>query len=110
MLYECISDAILSDTIGGGRKAPSLLGDPMDYDDEIEPALAIHPDIQIISIGVTSDVLMRIDIDALELSENPHVPEEVKHLPMWALRSNVIGEAINSHYEMLDLRRTWNEE
>tara|TARA_Y100000401_G_scaffold62156_1_gene49359 strand:- start:3482 stop:3733 length:252 start_codon:yes stop_codon:yes gene_type:complete len=83
----------------------------MDYDDEFdEPALAIHPDIQIISIGLSSDLLMRIDLEALELTENPHVPDEMKRLPLWALRSNVIGEAINSHYEMLDLRRTWTEE
>ena len=89
---------------------PLSSGDDVEYDDETEPSLAIHRDIQIIAIGIPVGVLTRVDMDAMELGENPHMPEEIRGLPMWALRSNIIGEAINSHYEMLDLRRTWAEE
>ena len=93
-----------------GAHAPLVpFGVDVEYD-ETEPALAIHPDIQIIAIGISAEVLSRIDMEAIELEENPNVSHELRALPMWALRSNIIGEAINSHYEMLDLRRTWNEE
>ena len=82
----------------------------MEPDDEFEPALALHQNIRMVAVGIPDYVLDRIDIDAMQVSSNPECPEELRSLPLWALRSNIIGEAVSQMYEMQDLRRSWTEE
>ncbi|MBR87295.1 MAG: hypothetical protein CMM29_10940 [Rhodospirillaceae bacterium] len=91
------------------------LSDPsgvfVEYDDEeYEPALALQRSIQMIAVGLSEETLHRIDLDAMEVTTSPHTPEELRALPLWAIRSNIIGEAITQMYEMQDLRRSWAEE
>ncbi len=82
----------------------------MEHDDDFEPALALHQNIRMVAVGIPDYVLDRIDIDAMQVSSNPECPEELRSLPLWALRSNIIGEAVSQMYEMQDLRRSWTEE
>jgi len=63
-----------------------------------------------VAVGIPEEVLDRIDIDAMQVSSNPECPDELRSLPLWALRSNIIGEAVSQMYEMQDLRRSWTEE
>jgi len=82
----------------------------VEHDDDFEPALALHQNIRMVAVGIPDYVLDRIDIDAMQVSSNPECPEELRSLPLWALRSNIIGEAVSQMYEMQDLRRSWTEE
>ena len=79
-------------------------------EEEFEPALALHHNIRMVAVGIPEEVLDRIDLDAMEVSANPKCPDELRSLPLWALRSNIIGEAVSQMYEMQDLRRSWTEE
>ena len=79
-------------------------------EEEFEPALALHHNIRMVAVGIPEEVLDRIDLDAMEVSANPECPDELRSLPVWALRSNIIGEAVSQMYEMQDLRRSWTEE
>jgi|TARA_Y100000361_G_scaffold10386_1_gene8381 hypothetical protein len=79
-------------------------------DEEYEPALALHRNVQMIAVGLNEELLDRIDIDAMEVTTSPHTPDELRSLPLWAIRSNIIGEAVLQMYEMQDLRRSWAEE
>jgi len=82
----------------------------VEHDDDFEPALALHRNIRMVAVGIPEEVLDRIDIDAMQVSSNPECPDELRSLPLWALRSNIIGEAVSQMYEMQDLRRSWTEE
>ena len=79
-------------------------------EEEFEPALALHHNIRMVAVGIPEEVLDRIDLDAMEVSANPECPDELRSLPLWALLSNIIGEAVSQMYEMQDLRRSWTEE
>ena len=79
-------------------------------EEEFEPALALHHNIRMVAVGIPEEVLDPIALDAMEVRANPDCPDELRSLPLWALRSNIIGEAVSQMYEMQDLRRSWTEE
>ena len=96
---------------GHGTPAiPDPFGVAVEHDEEFEPALALHHNIRMVAVGIPEEVLDRIDLDAMGVTSNPECPDELRCLPLWAVRSNIIGEAVSQMYEMQDLLRSWTEE
>jgi|TARA_R110000744_G_scaffold380242_2_gene500394 hypothetical protein len=84
----------------------------MDYEDDDESTslgLSIPDDTSIISIVIGDQMLTRIDQHLLLGEENPEYPQHLKGLPLWALRSNLVAEAVDQLFEIQDITRMWEE-
>tara|TARA_R110000822_G_scaffold77886_2_gene186695 strand:+ start:43 stop:309 length:267 start_codon:yes stop_codon:yes gene_type:complete len=84
----------------------------MDYEDDDESTslgLSIPDDTSIISIVIGDQMLTRIDQHLLLDEENPEYPQHLKGLPLWALRSNLVAEAVDQLFEIQDITRMWEE-
>ena len=65
-------------------------------DEEVELALQIPNDMEMVALAIPDPLLLDLDI----LRRHPSCPELIRDLPMWAFRSNVIQASIRGALEM----------
>ena len=56
--------------------------------------VSIASDVEMVSVGLHSDLLLRLDCYCDQMRQHPACPEEVNEIPFWAFRSNVIQAAV----------------
>jgi len=81
-----------------------------DDDDNEMGGLTLPSYTDLIAIALTDDLLARLDHYLFTVQENPEYPESFKGLPLWALRSNFIIEAVEYRFELQELNEMWREE
>ena len=72
----------------------------MEDSPELEMALQIPNDMEMVALAIPDPLLLDLDIYCDSLRAHPSCPAEVRNLPMWAFRSNVIQAAIRGALEM----------
>ena len=72
----------------------------MDDFSDLEMALQIPNDVEMVAVAIPGPLLLELDIYCDNLRAHPSCPEMVRNLPMWAFRSNVIQAAIRGALEM----------
>ncbi len=76
-------------------------------DEEFVESISVPVDVEMIAIALDSDLALRMDAHLLELQQNPECPDRLKLLPLWALRSNLLGEALTQMFELGDITEMW---
>jgi|TARA_R110002020_G_scaffold314992_1_gene530189 hypothetical protein len=69
-------------------------------DEEVELALQIPNDMEMVALAIPDTLLLELDIYCDSLRRHPSCPELIRDLPMWAFRSNVIQASIRGALEM----------
>ena len=72
----------------------------MDDSPDLELALQIPGEMEMVAVAIPDALLLDVDIYCDALRTHPSCPVEVRNLPMWAFRSNVIQAAIRGALEM----------
>ena len=76
-------------------------------DEQFTESIGVPVDLEMISVGLGKDVAIMMDTHLLGLQDHPGCPEQIKSLPLWALRSNLVAEAITQMFELGDIAELW---
>jgi len=76
-------------------------------DEEFVEEISVPVNVEMIAIALDSDLALRMDAHLMNMQQNPECPESLKLLPLWALRSNMVGEALSQMFELGDLSELW---
>ena len=82
----------------------------MDDFSALEMALQIPGDMEMVALAIPDPLLLDLDLHCDSLRAHPSCPEEVRNLPMWAFRSNVIQASIRGALEMFSPSSALDEE
>ena len=76
-------------------------------EEQFTESIGVPVDLEMISVGLGRDVAIMMDTHLLGLQDNPECPEQIKSLPLWALRSNLVVVAITQMFELGDIAELW---
>jgi len=62
--------------------------------DDDGDGVAIAADVEMVSVGLNSALLLKLDCYCDAMRQHPSTPDEVIQIPFWAFRSNVIQAAV----------------
>jgi len=79
---------------GGGQLYAAPSSCPIINVMEEEDGVAIAADVEMVSVGLHADLLLRLDCYCDAMKHHPATPNEIHRIPFWAFRSNVIQAAV----------------